>query len=215
MTLDLTKWTSGTAGSPTTDPNLNGIPVMDDIFLNWPATPRIYVACEDPDLIALPSDPDGLDLYFQSQADERGRYVPDKNGSGISPIGSRTPIVSGLRVYPGMRIFDYFGVHLDGLDYHSWGMSTTLVIVPPAEPSGEVTNLEIHVPYLWHDFDLAEIIWSWSKFHSGISTQALLDELWTSKALSTIRIGWKTTAGVNASRFAERSTRPSRSLRPA
>lgn len=177
MSLTSTKWASGTAGTPSTDPNLNSAPVMNTHLSGWPSAGEIYVQSDDPDLLFLEADFDDLDIHFQDTGDLRHKYQPAQDGRGITVVGSRIGGVDVLQVYRGLYLFDYFGIWGENQDWFDWGLTRELMIQPPSVTGTVTATTEIYVPYAWMHLDLAEILWSWTKFHNTLSSQTELDAI--------------------------------------
>ncbi len=182
MTLDLTKWNSGTAGSPLTDPNLNPAAVMNDHRKDWPSSGELYLQADNASLMLIPPEADTLDIYFEEDDDERHKHQIDEKGTEINAIGSRIGSVDVLQVWKGLNLFGYFGTFGENQEFYDWGLTREIIIGFPSLAGSVDTTTNVFVPYAWagpagrDGLDLAEILWSWTKFHTGLLADGFLGD---------------------------------------
>lgn len=157
--LDTTQWTSST--DAITSPR----PVIT-LFSN-PGGRFSYVSCgptvpNKNHLPCLPADPAAFEVYFENKADLLTRYPPLDNV--IHPFLPE--------LWPTVNLVQFSGED-KVVEYYAVGMSPWLQVSWPAsQGSAILTTFRMFVPYCWEEKDLAEIIFAWTRFHSGGGTAA-------------------------------------------
>jgi hypothetical protein len=156
---------------------------MNDHIKGWPTAGEIYVQADNPSLMLSPPDSEHLDIYFQEVNDSRHKHQIAEDGTEINALGTRIGTISAFTIWQGLNLFDYFGVGGEDQEFYDWGLTREIIIGFNGVPSSNPTvSTEIFIPYNWagpngrDGLDLAEILWSWVKFHTGLLAQGVMDD---------------------------------------